>query len=328
MPGARPRRRRPDRRGRAGFADRAFRVHRAATFASPFGGILLPPGFTGAAIDRADHLRLDEARIAELVVHAEARLLRLDGFDPALDDSGRLIWEEMAGDEHLFLGLDDGRPLFAPIVRSGSPGPRAFALFGLLNRMDSREAAIWGAARSLNTWHHRHVFCGICGARTASFRAGWGRKCPECGAEHFPRVDPVVIMLAEHEGRVLLARQPHYPAGRYSALAGFVEPGESIEEAVAREIQEEAGIAASKVRYVASQPWPFPGQLMIACIADAESGRITLDTTELEDAFWASRGEVRAALAGAPGARFVAPPRYAIANTLLTRWSEQGFEED
>jgi NAD+ diphosphatase len=130
----------------------------------------------------------------------------------------------------------------------------------------------------------------------------------------------VVIMVAEHEGRVLLARQPQYPPGRYSALAGFVEPGESIEEAVARELHEEAGIVATDVRYVASQPWPFPGQLMIACTARAASAEIVLDRTELEDAFWASRSEVAAALAGATGARFLAPPPYAIAYTLLRHW--------
>jgi NAD+ diphosphatase len=234
----------------------------------------------------------------------------------------------MAEAEPLFLGLDEGRPLFAPIARIDSPGQRAFALFRVLATMDPREAAIWGAARSLNLWHNRHRFCGVCGHETASFRAGWGRKCPHCGTEHFPRVDPVVIMLAEHEGRVLLARQPIYPPRRYSALAGFVEPGESIEEAVAREIGEEAGIAVSGVRYVASQPWPFPGQLMIACIADAASDEIRLDTTELEDAFWATRDDVRAALAGAPDARFDAPPHFAIANTLLMRWIEDGGEEE
>jgi NAD+ diphosphatase len=152
------------------------------------------------------------------------------------------------------------------------------------------------------------------------FRAGWGRKCPACAAEHFPRVDPVVIMLAEHRGRVLLGRQPQYPAGRYSALAGFVEPGESLEEAVQRELREEAGIDTSNVRYLASQPWPFPGSLMIACLADAASDALTIDTTELEDAFWAERDEVAAALRGEPGARFLAPPHYAIAHTLLQRW--------
>jgi NAD+ diphosphatase len=160
----------------------------------------------------------------------------------------------------------------------------------------------------------------MCGQASAPFRAGWGRRCLSCQAEHFPRVDPVVIMLAEHEGSILLARQPQYPPGRYSALAGFVEPGESIEEAVARELHEEAGIIASDIRYVASQPWPFPGQLMIACTARAASAEIVLDRTELEDAFWASRADVAAAFAGEPGARFLAPPPYAIAHTLLRHW--------
>jgi NAD+ diphosphatase len=197
-------------------------------------------------------------------------------------------------------------------------------VFRLLSMMSPKDAAIWGAARSVNEWHNRHRFCGICGTETGVFRAGWGRKCPNCGAEHFPRVDPVVIMLAEHDGRVLLGRQPQYPQGRYSALAGFVEPGESIEEAVARELMEEAGVAVRDVRYVASQPWPFPGSLMIACIASADSDVLSLDTNELEDAFWASRDEVEAALAGDPAAPFLAPPAFAIANTLLTRWSAGG----
>jgi NAD+ diphosphatase len=135
-------------------------------------------------------------------------------------------------------------------------------------------------------------------------------------------------MLAVHDDRVLLARQPHYPPDRYSALAGFVEPGESIVEAVAREIMEEAGVRVSVVRYVASQPWPFPGQLMIACVAAAEDDAIRLDTTELEDAFWATRSEVTAALAGTPGARFGAPPPFAIAHTLLTHWIGCTNEEE
>jgi NAD+ diphosphatase len=188
--------------------------------------------------------------------------------------------------------------------------------------MSPKDAAIWAAARTLNEWHNRHRFCGICGAPTKAYRAGWGRICPGCGAEHFPRVDPVVIMLAEHEGRVLVARQHQYPPGRYSALAGFVEPGESIEEAVARELMEEAGVAVGSVRYLASQPWPFPGSLMIGCLAQAESGALRLDPAEIEDGFWVGRDEVLAALAGDPGAPFLAPPPFAIANTLLTRWSE------
>jgi len=283
------------------------------------------PGFTGAGLDRADHLRLDAERMAAMMADGEARLLRLAELDPVLDQEGRLAWAPFAGaeGEHLFLGLDGGSPLFAPLVRTGALGQRAWSVFRLLALMSAKDAAIWGAARSLNEWHNRHRFCGICGAGTDAFRAGWGRKCSGCGAEHFPRVDPVVIMLAEHRGKALIARQHQYPAGRYSALAGFVEPGESIEEAVARELMEEAGVAVTDVRYLASQPWPFPGSLMIACLAKAESDTIRLDTAELEDAIWVTRGEAEAALAGDPGAPFLAPPPFAIANTLLTRWIEE-----
>jgi NAD+ diphosphatase len=279
-------------------------------------------GFTGAGLDRADHVRLDAERLADMMANGDARLLRLAELDPVLDEEGRLAWGPLdgAGGDYLFLGLDEGAPLFAPLVRIQALGQRAWSVFRLLAMMSAKDAAIWGAARSVNEWHNRHRFCGICGTETGIFRAGWGRKCPACGAEHFPRVDPGVIMLAEHEGRVLLGRQPQYPQGRYSALAGFVEPGESIEEAVARELMEEAGIAVGDVRYVASQPWPFPGSLMIACLASAESDALRLDANELEDAFWASRGEVEAALAGDPAAPFLAPPPFAIANTLLTRW--------
>ncbi|MBU6206560.1 MAG: NAD(+) diphosphatase, partial [Alphaproteobacteria bacterium] len=165
-------------------------------------------------------------------------------------------------------------------------------------------------------------FCGRCGAETQVIRGGWGRHCCGCTLDHFPRVDPVVIMLAEHGGRVLLGRQATWPVGRYSALAGFLEPGESVEEAVARELYEEAGVRACAVRYVTSQPWPFPAQLMLACVAEVESDTLTLSPAEIEDAFWASRDEVRAALAGAEDARFGAPPLYAVAFTLLKHWAE------
>jgi NAD+ diphosphatase len=283
------------------------------------------PGFTGAGLDRADHLRLDPERVAVFRADGRARLLQLSELDPVLDTEGRLAWAPLDGDgDLLFLGFDGETPLFAPLVRTAALGQRAWNVLRLVSIMSARDAAIWGAARSINEWHNRHGYCGVCGAATAVFRAGWGRRCGGCGAEHFPRVDPVVIMLAEHEDRVLLGRQPQYPPGRYSALAGFVEPGESIEEAVARELFEEAGIAVHDVRYVASQPWPFPGSLMIACIAKAEAAELRLDPAELEDAFWATRGEVEAALAGDAQAPFLAPPPFAIANTLLTRWSADG----
>jgi len=282
------------------------------------------PGFTGARLDRADHLRLDATRLAEALAQGRARLLALAGLDPVVDPAGRLSWTPLNGaalHELILLGFDDGTPHFAPLLAEPPIGARAWGVFRLLMEMDGRDAAIWGTARALNEWHARHRYCGICGATTAPFRAGWARRCGGCNAEHFPRVDPVVIMLAEHERRVLVGRQPRYPPGRYSALAGFVEPGESIEEAVARELMEEAGVAATDVRYVASQPWPFPGSLMIGCPAQAASDILTLDTEELEDAIWVSREQVRAALAGEEGARFQAPPHFAIAHTLLARWA-------
>lgn len=284
------------------------------------------PGFTGAGLDRADHLRLDEEWLAAQKLTRSGLILELDDLDPVLCEDNRLAWSPMGFDagETIFLGLQDGTPLFAPLVRSDALGRRAWSIFRVLSQMRPHEAAIWGAARSLNEWHNKQRFCGICGTATEAFRAGWGRRCRGCGAEHFPRVDPVVIMLAEHEGKVLVGRQPGYPAGRYSALAGFVEPGESIEEAVARELMEEAGVAVSDVRYVASQPWPFPGSLMIACVARAQDDALTLDTNELEDAFWVDKAGIAAALAGKADAPFQTPPPYAIANTLLTRWLGEG----
>lgn len=281
-------------------------------------------GFTGSGIDRADHLRLDEAKLAELAAHQAARLLRLAELDPVLGEDGRLAWVSLAeaGEaELIFLGLEGEAPLFAPLVRA-ELGQRAWSVFRTLGLMSPEEAAIWGAARSLIEWHNRHLFCGRCGSATASFRGGWGRRCTGCRLEHFPRIDPVVIMLAEHEGKVLIGRQPQYPAGRFSALAGFIEPGESIEEAVARELREEAGLDVSNVRYIASQPWPFPGQLMIACVAEAETDEVVLDRNELEDAMWVDREQVRSALDGDPRAPFLAPPPFAIAHSLLRAWAE------
>ena len=286
----------------------------------------IPTGFTGSPVDRADHLRLDKARMRELSASLEARFLQLSALDPMLDENGRLGWAplaQMEGEaELIFLGMSGETPLFAPL-REVETGQRAWSVFRLIEMMPPEDAALWGTARSLIEWHNRHRFCSSCGTATAAFRAGWGRRCGACDAEHYSRVDPVVIMLAEHEDRVLLGRQPQYPAGRYSALAGFVEPGESIEEAVARELREEAGIEVGGVRYVASQPWPFPGSLMIACMAKAQSDALTIDRTELEDARWFDRSAVEAALGGDPDAPFQAPPHFAIAHTLLAHWVRQ-----
>ncbi|MEH3100502.1 NAD(+) diphosphatase [Sphingomonas adhaesiva] len=285
------------------------------------------PGFTGGLLDRADHLRHDADAFASAMGNWQARLLKLHDFEPEVSEDGRLAWTMLteAPDEAEFvlLGLDNGRPRFAAVMpgQAAPPPFRSPNLFALLDQLQPGEAATFAAARSLIDWHARHPFCARCGVKTAIFRAGWGRKCDGCGTEHFPRVDPVVIMIAEHDGRALLGRQPSWPRGRYSALAGFLEPGESIEEAVTREISEEAGIKVTNVRYIASQPWPFPSQLMIACVATAADDTLTLDTNELEDAIWVTRDEVRAALAGEE-APFLAPPPYAIAHTLLATWAE------
>lgn len=282
------------------------------------------PGFTGSPLDRLDHLREDPAALADLRSSLRARLLLLDGLDPLPAEDGGLSWGSLAdapaNAELALLGLIDGTPRFVALTGATPGPPRAPALWHMLEHLPAGEAGTYAAARSLVDWHARHGFCAKCGNSTEAFRAGWARRCPACGAEHFPRTDPVVIMLAEHDGRVLVGRQPGFPPGRYSALAGFVEVGESIEEAVARELKEEAGVRAKSVRYVASQPWPFPSSLMMACVAPVEDDRLTIDTNELEDAFWATRDEVSAAMAGDPEARFIAPPPFAIAHTLFRRW--------
>jgi NAD+ diphosphatase len=283
-------------------------------------------GFAGGRLDRADHIRMKPELVAEALASPGARCLVLDGLDPVTQD-GHLLMEpispEARVEDHLLLGLDEAqRPIFARLAGASEtnfvPSARSRTI---VTEVPADEVALYGAARSLVHWHGRHPFCSVCGSATQPEKAGWARRCGSCDAEHFPRVDPVAIMLAEHDGRVLLGRQHSWPEGFYSALAGFIEPGETIEEAVAREIKEEAGVTVHSVRYVMSQPWPFPSSLMIACIGEAEDDAITLDTNELEDAMWVPRDMVRAVLAGEPGP-FLPPPPYAIAHTLLTVWAE------
>ena len=174
-------------------------------------------------------------------------------------------------------------------------------------------------------WHARHRFCAQCGQPTRPAKGGWQRDCPACAAQHFPRVDPVAIMLVECDGQLLLGRQSRFPPRSYSALAGFVEPGETVEEAVAREVFEEAGVRVRDVRYIASQPWPFPSQLMLGCIGYAGSLDLRIDKTEIEDARWFTRDEVAEAIAaGAESTSFVPPPRQAIAHHMLQWWLENG----
>ncbi|HET8535060.1 MAG TPA: NAD(+) diphosphatase [Sphingomicrobium sp.] len=274
------------------------------------------PFFAGPGLDRADAARAEPERIAEFARSPLAReLLWQDGL-PALGPNGALQWREITNPA-LFLGLDGDAPRFSAYQQEVGSGP---AVFSMLANLSTEDAPLFAAALSLARWHSRHRFCATCGSETEAVRGGWSRKCPACTAEHYPRVDPVVIMLAEHDGRLLLGRQYHYPPNRYSALAGFVEVGETIEDAVAREIKEEAGIDIADVTYLASQPWPFPSSLMVGCTSRALSDELTIDFAELEDARWFTRDEVAAAIEGREDAPFQPPPRHAIARTLLERW--------
>ncbi|HWK40296.1 MAG TPA: NAD(+) diphosphatase [Croceibacterium sp.] len=287
------------------------------------------PAFCGQPLDRADQIRVDPARLAELQ-RDDALLLTLDGLAPMLDGEGRLIFGTVAdahdGAELVFLGLLEGRALFGAVPPAGdtSPATGMRDMWRMLIALPPEELALYGGARSLLDWHARHRFCARCGQPTHIAKGGWQRDCGACGSPHFPRVDPVTIMLVEHGDSLLLARQPRFPARSYSALAGFVEPGESIEEAVAREVWEETGVRVRDVRYLASQPWPFPSQLMIACHSLAEGRDLTIDYGELEDARWFTRAEVAEAMElGQSSSGFVAPLRQAIANHMLRWWLEQ-----
>lgn len=283
------------------------------------------PGFVGGRFNRADRLRVNGEAAGELKLRRDSRLLKLDGLEPDFGRDGRLDWTSMdeAGDrETVFLGLDEaGHACYAPVLTGPSYAyPPDRRIWGALMALPANEASLFATARSVIDWHARHGFCAVCGQPTVMEKAGWCRRCPSCGGEHFPRVDPVVIMLAEHDGRVLIGRQPQFPPNNYSALAGYVEPGESIEGAVIRELEEEAGIHAYDVRYMTSQPWPFPSSLMMGCLARTDDPTITLDEEELEDALWVTADDVRGALEGSPNAPFTAPPPLAIAHYLFHRW--------
>ena len=283
--------------------------------------------FAGQPLDRADHVRTNPERLAEL--RGDALLLRLDGLAPEVEGGEGLAWvplAEAAGDAELvFLGLRDGRALFAAVPGQGDKDP-AYAhrkSWSAIAQLAAGDLAIYAGARSVLDWHARHRFCAQCGHATHLAKGGWERDCPACGAQHFPRVDPVAIMLVECEGKILLGRQSRFPPRSFSALAGFVEPGETVEEAVAREVFEEAGVRVRDVRYVASQPWPFPSQLMIGCLGHADSLELAIDTTEIEDARWFTRADVAEALAkGSESTSFVPPPPQAIAYHLLQWWLE------
>jgi NAD+ diphosphatase len=237
----------------------------------------------------------------------------------------------------IFLGLDGDRALFAldvtaaknPAQNPAKTGPLAglgyFCEARAAAQMVSlKDAAIIAQAKSMIDWHQRHGFCPRCGARTKIMDAGYRRLCDECNAEHFPRVDPVVIMLATHGDACLVGRGKQFPAGMFSALAGFVEPGETIEEAVRRELMEEAAAQVGEVTYHATQPWPFPSSLMIGCFAQAANREVKADEKELAEVRWLERSVARELIAGKQLDGLRVPPPIAIAYHLIKTWALSG----
>lgn len=300
---------------------RGMSVHMPPVETSP------PPiAFAGSPIDRVDELRTDAIALGRLLT-GDARVLQLSGSDVSVGNDSQLVWAPLEEgdclDNLLFLGMLEGRACFVRAVTGPIEGG-FFAtpnLWQAMSVLEPGQLAIFGGARSLVLWHATHGHCARCGGETRIAKGGWSRTCNSCAAEHFPRVDPVTITVVERDRDfVLLGRQPRFPAGLYSTLAGFVEPGETLEESVRREIHEESGVSVEKVQYIASQPWPFPSTLMVGCKAVTRDKELKIDYAELEDARWFSRDEVRAALNKEPGAPMEMPARTAIAGYLLRQW--------
>jgi NAD+ diphosphatase len=311
-------------------------------------------GFSGAPLDRVSDKREDAAFLAAARRRPDARAALfardmpiLPAGEGAPDPLFPIGAIEALGVPRIevLLGLDaHGAPVYAALFGDDAVEEIADHSDGFLDRrmlvvpgrddlqlVDLRSiavqglvapdaVAILGQAKAILHWHARHGHCAHCGASTRVSAAGWRRECDACKAQHFPRTDPVVIMLAIDGEKCLLGRQPRFPKGMYSCLAGFVEPGETIEEAVRREIHEEAGVDCGEVAYVASQPWPFPSSLMIGCLARATSRAITIDPTELEDARWFERDEVAAMFDKRHPERLSAPNPMAIAHHIVRFW--------
>ena len=296
------------------------------------------PAFISHALDCAAHLRADNEKLFAMegqhdarayVVHRDSLVVKQEATGPrtllTIDEALKFG----ANPGTIFLGLRDGAPVFGM-------GISAVAVEKLLTRdnvavTELRGMAMQGVvppeqlsaiamAKSMVSWHQRHGFCANCGTRSAMSQGGWKRDCPSCKAEHFPRTDPVVIMLVTSGEKCLLGRQKQFPSGMWSCLAGFVEAAETIEDAVRREILEESGIQCTDVAYYMTQPWPYPSSLMIGCTARATNEDIVVDRTELEDARWFDRAEATLMLKREHPDGLAGPHPFAIAHHLLARW--------
>ena len=315
--------------------------------------------FGGSALDRAAELRNQPERVAALLEQAATRMIPLWRGRPLIAGEGRdhlamlprshALLAAIAAPLPILLGLENGAARFAVDLSSWEPDPgdtsaavpffdqselghptlpedhRFADLRAVMARLSPRHAELAATAKAIQGWHEGHGFCAKCGSRSDLSQAGWQRTCPACGAQHFPRTDPVVIMLITRGNSLLIGRNAAWPQGRFSLLAGFIEPGETIEAAVRREVMEEAGVAVGPVRYLASQPWPFPASLMLGCLGEATSEAITLDPAELEEALWISREEMMGVMAG-DHPRIKASRRGSIAQFLISNWLADRLE--
>lgn len=289
----------------------------------------IPIPFAGDTLDHAEYHRSPE-QLQVLITKSSARAILLFKGRVGIGDGGRphrlhpsdLIGHDLMAPGPVFLGLEGDRPIFAFSVAKPEafmPEENFVSLRGLGGNLGPADLALAGRAKSLFAWHHIEKHCVSCDSQTVARAGGIKQQCTGCGAESFPRVSPVAIMLVTDGDRVLLGRGPGWPEGFMSALAGFVSPGESIEGAAQREVMEEAGIKTKNPRYIFSQPWPFPAQLMMGLILEAVTTEITIDPKELEEARWFTREEVLAVFEKR-GNAFMCPPRQTIAHQLLRHW--------
>lgn len=294
-----------------------------------------PNAFVGNPLDRAGNERRDPAWVKAQEDHPQAEMIVIAGDKPLVTGDGPdagIGWLTLAArgllegpHDLILLGLENGEPRFA-LDATGQE--EAFADLGefvasreIAPYLTSAELSVAGQALWLASWHRRHRFCARDGGETVLDHGGFKRVNPATGAEHFPRTDPVAIVLPIHGEEVCLGRSPHFPPAFYSAFAGFLEPCETLEECAARELKEEAGLITSSLEYVFSQPWPFPSSLMVGFFAEVTSRELALDPEEIEDARWVDRDTVRAALNGEAPGGLLAPPPMAIAHQLLKLWA-------
>ncbi|WP_299673650.1 NAD(+) diphosphatase [uncultured Roseobacter sp.] len=308
--------------------------------------------FGGSGLDRAGEIRLDCAAVGAAAGAAETRAILFWRGKPLIQmtDPAELVRLPMdhpvlaeASEERILLGREEGAYRFACDLSGWTPDDLDEAALGgfldpseqrhpqladtmaflelrrVMTWLTPRDAELAATGKAVFGWHETHRFCSRCGAQSDMSQAGWQRRCPVCAGTHFPRTDPVVIMLITRGNSVLMGRSPGWPDGMYSLLAGFVEPGETLEAAVRREVFEETGVKVGPVTYLSSQPWPFPASLMFGCAGEAISDSITIDPVEIEDALWVGREEMMTVFSG-KHPKIKPARRGAIAHFLLENW--------